>query len=351
MATPDPPPQDPDSPEQEEETPDTPSGAGPQDQHFEVGTPFAVRSLQVKPPDQRVRPTSGRRATTVSGSSAGRYVGAANPQGKVVDLALDATLRAAAPHQARRRGAPDGTTNSKEAPAVFIEPWDVREKIRETKSGSLIIFVVDASGSMGAQRRMVAFKGAILSLLLDAYQRRDRVGLIAFRGTTAQVLLHPTASVDLAHTHLRNMPTGGRTPLSHGLLLAQEVLEAENTKDRNVLPPLVVMSDGRANVAMGSANASPTLAGLSGSIPPMAEAMAMAAAIREQRIPAVVIDTEADFLRLGLAAFIAEVMDAPCLKLEELHSDSLADAVRMQLPSSGNLTSRLSGQARVCSQV
>ena len=169
---------------------------------------------------------------TVSGTPSGRYVGAAIPQDKATDLALDATLRAAAPHQLKRREDSAG----QDAPAFHIEPHDVREKVRETKTGSLILFVVDASGSMGAQRRMVAVKGAILSLLLDAYQRRDRVGLIAFRGTGAQVLLPPTSSVDLAHALLSEMPTGGRTPLSRGLLLAMEVIETEKQKDRNVLP-------------------------------------------------------------------------------------------------------------------
>ena len=328
---------DPDPPEPEEQPPEPDGGSGPQDQYFEVGTPFSVRSLQMHPPDHRARPAGGRRARTVSGSPSGRYVGAAVPQGKAADLALDATLRAAAPHQVERRQRPhpnplppgEGTDK---APAFLIEPHDVREKVRETKTGSLILFVVDASGSMGAQRRMVAVKGAILSLLLDAYQRRDRVGLIAFRGTGAQVLLPPTSSVDLAHALLSEMPTGGRTPLSRGLLLAMEVIEAEKQKDRNVLPLLVVLSDGRANVAMGSAEADPS----SGTTLPIAEARAMAAAIREQRIPGVVVDTETDFLRLGLAEPIAEAMGAPCIKLEELHSDALADTVRMQLPSTNN---------------
>ena len=258
---------DPDPPEQEEEQPPKPEGdSGPQDQYFEVGAPFSVRSLQMHPPDHRARPAGGRRARTVSGTPSGRYVGAAIPQDKATDLALDATLRAAAPHQVERRRPhpnplPEGEgTNgdgngTDSAPAFLIEPHDVREKVRETKTGSLILFVVDASGSMGAQRRMVAVKGAILSLLLDAYQRRDRVGLIAFRGTTAQVLLPPTSSVDLAHALLSEMPTGGRTPLSRGLLLAMEVIETEKQKDRNVLPLLVVLSDGRANVAMGTSNA------------------------------------------------------------------------------------------------
>ena len=327
---------DPDSPDQEEQPPEPPGDSGPQDQHFEVGNPFSVRSLQVKPPDHRARPTGGRRARTVSGSPSGRYIGAAVPQDKASDLALDATLRAAAPHQSQRRADAAEEGNPADAPAFLIEPWDVREKVRETKTGSLILFVVDGSGSMGAQRRMVAVKGAILSLLLDAYQRRDRVGLIAFRGTTAQVLLPPTSSVDLAHTMLQEMPTGGRTPLSRGLMLAMEVIEAEKQKDRNVLPLLVVLSDGRANVAMGSGEVTTGQAPSGGTGLPLAEARAMAAAIREQHISAVVIDTETDFLRLGLASTIAEEMGAPCLKLEELHADGLAEAVRLQLPSTDN---------------
>ena len=327
---------DPDSPEPEEQPPEPEGDSGPQDQYYEVGNPFSVRSLQVKPPDHRARPTGGRRARTVSGSPSGRYVGAAVPPEKANDLALDATLRAAAPHQMQRRDNLATEELSEKAPTFLIEPWDVRDKVRETKTGSMILFVVDASGSMGAQRRMVAVKGAILSLLLDAYQRRDRVGLIAFRGTSAQVLLPPTSSVDLAHNMLQEMPTGGRTPLSRGLLLAMEVIEAEKQKDRNVLPLLVVLSDGRANVAMGSASTSSPADQAVGSNLPLAEARAMAAAIKEQHISAVVIDTETDFLRLGLAEPVAEAMGAPCIKLEELHSDSLAETVRMQLPTSGD---------------
>ena len=323
---------EPDSTEQEEPEAPSESDAVPQDQFFEVGAPFSVRSLQVKPPDHKARTTSGRRARTVSDSASGRYVGSTVPQDKASDLALDATLRAAAPHQVGRRLLDTGPVPSEDgAPAFLIEPWDVREKVRESKTGSLILFVVDASGSMGAQRRMVAVKGAILSLLLDAYQRRDKVGMIAFRGTTAQVLLPPTSSVDLAQVRLDEMPTGGRTPLSSGLLMALQVVEAEKMKERNVIPLLVVMSDGRANVAMGRPDDFQQSEGVSGKTLPMAEAMAMASAIKEQRISAVVIDTETEFLRLGLVRPLAEAMDAPCIKLEELQSDSLADAVRIQL--------------------
>ena len=285
-----------------------------------------MRPLPVKPPDRRARPAGGRRAAAVSGSPSGRYTRAVAPQGKPSDLALDATLRAAAPHQLRRRG----DTDNPAAP-IRIEPWDIREKVRETKTGSLILFVVDASGSMGAQRRMVAVKGAILSLLLDAYQRRDKVGLISFRGTDAQLLLPPTSSVDLAHASLQEMPTGGRTPLSRGLLLALEVIQNEKRKDRNTLPLLTLLSDGRANVAIAPAANHSNIA--ANPVDPITEARRLAAAIREQRIPSIVIDTETGYLRLSQAAPIAQALAAPCLRLEELHADALTQAIRAQIPT------------------
>ena len=300
--------------EEQDESPD--SGAGPQDQWFETGDPYAIQSILLPPPDRRERPASGRRATTVSGSTAGRYVRAQVPLGTVSDLALDATLRAAAPHQQRRR---DDDTES----PVVIESWDVREKVRETKTGSLILFVVDASGSMGAQRRMVAVKGAVLSLLLDAYQRRDRVALISFRGTEADLLLPPTNSVDLAQLYLQDMPTGGRTPLSRGLYLALECLETERLKDRNVLPLVVLLSDGRANVALDGSGGNA-----------VEEARGYASIFDEKHITSVVIDTELDFIKLEMARPLAESMGARYLKLEDLRADSLADAVRRELPGS-----------------
>ena len=342
------------------------AATGAQDQQFEVGTPFSLRSLPVQPPDQRVRRASGRRARTVSSSSDGRYVGAKAPQGKARDLALDATMRAAAPYQKRRQAErsavqksplnpplqKEGTNFSPFAkgdtggfepsdelntePAVLIERWDVREKVRETKTGALILFVVDASGSMGAQRRMVAVKGAILSLLLDAYQRRDRVGMISFRGTGAELLLPPTGSVDLAQLHLREMPTGGRTPLSRGLNLALEVVEIERMKDKQVLPLLVLLTDGRANVRSGATGVeaeAPGQAAPGEGDTARAEAKSIAEFVREQQIPALVIDTELDFIKLGLALPIADAMGGHYIKLDDLHGDNLAQAVRLQIPS------------------
>ena len=310
--------------DEQENAPD--SGAGPQDQWFETGDAYNVQSILLPPPDRRERPSSGRRATTVSESSSGRYVRAQVPQGTVSDLALDATLRAAAPHQERRRESADEDAGS----MLVIEPWDVREKVRETKTGSLILFVVDASGSMGAQRRMVAVKGAVLSLLLDAYQRRDRVALISFRGTSADLLLPPTNSVDLAQLYLQDLPTGGRTPLSKGLYLALETLETERLKDRNVLPLVVVLSDGRANVAMDG-----------GSAQAVEEARNYASIFEDKSMTSVVIDTELDFIKLQMAKPFAEAMGARYLKLEDLRADSLADAVRNELPAAaGSADSR-----------
>ena len=315
LSTPDLEPKEPDT------EPDTePDDLGPSslggEQQFEVGDPFSVRPLNLKPPDQRSRRALGRRNVTITDSSAGRYVRSRMPEGKASGLALDATLRTAAPHQAERRADSDSPI------AVLIEPWDIRAKVRESKSGSLVLFVVDASGSMGAQRRMVAVKGAIMSLLLDAYQRRDRVGMISFRGTNASLILPPTNSVDLAQVHLQEMPTGGRTPLSAGLFKALEIIETERIKDRDVLPLLVLLSDGRGNVALGQDS-------------PLDEAYTAAGIIGDDKIPSVVVDTESGFIKLGMVQSVAEAMGAQYLKLEDLRADSLAEAVRLRMPIIG----------------
>jgi len=305
---------EPDQPDPKD--PDTGPGPLGQEQQFEVGDPFAVRTLNVKPPDKRSRRASGRRNVTITDSSAGRYVRSKLPEGKASGLALDATLRAAAPHQLGRRERTESQN------AVLIESHDIRVKVRESRSGSLVLFVVDASGSMGAQRRMVAVKGAVMSLLLDAYQRRDRVGMISFRGTSASLMLPPTNSVDLAQVHLAEMPTGGRTPLSAGLFKALEVIETERIKDRDVLPLVVLLSDGRGNVALGQDS-------------PLDEAYAAAGIIGDDKIPSVVVDTESGFIRLGMVQPVAEAMGAQYLKLEDLRADNLAEAVRQQMPIIG----------------
>ncbi len=354
-----------DSPEDPTGSPPDEQDAGPSgspDQEFEVGESFPVPFIDVEPPDKRPRRGSGSRSKSVGDSQSGRYVGARIPRGEMSDLALDATLRAAAPRQQTRRDAvtkslpdplhPEGTEGAVTSvlpsappglppvlpavlPAVLIEPWDVREKVRETKTGNLVLFVVDASGSMAAQRRMVAVKGAVRSLLIDAYQRRDRVGLISFRGAGAEVLLPPTGSVELAEIHLAQMPTGGRTPLGQGLYLALQVIEMERAKNREVLPFVVLLSDGRANVPLQgperpAQSASGEAAGAAN--PASADARQIASLFRELRIPSVVVDTEVGILKFGLAQPVAEALGAQYIKLDDLRADNLAQAVRLRLP-------------------
>jgi magnesium chelatase subunit D len=231
-------------------------------------------------------------------SEHGRHVGDRVPPGRVRDLALAATVRAAA--AARRHDT-----------RLDVRASDLREKIREGREGNLVLFVVDASGSMAARQRMTAVKGAVLSLLLDAYQRRDRVGLIVFRGEGAEVALPPTASVDLAARSLEGLPTGGRTPLAAGLNRAGELLAAERVRDPRRRPLVVLVTDGRVTGAGG-----------------IGAAEAAAAGLAARRVPAVVVDTEDGRVRLGLAGRVADALGAPWLRLEELAAGTLAGMVK-----------------------
>ena len=203
------------------------------------------------------------------------------------DIALDATIRAAAPHQRGREG----------ALAVKIETSDLREKVRERKMGNTVLFVVDASGSMGAQQRMTAVKGAILSLLLDAYQKRDRVGLVVFRGKGAEILLPPTSSVELARKVHAGASCRGKIPLAHGLSKGFEVLQRELMINHHTIPRMILISDGKANVSMGSGS-------------PLDDAKEVAAHIRDAGISSFVIDSEQSFISFGLAHTLSDELGA-----------------------------------------
>ena len=198
-----------------------------------------------------------------------------------------------------------------------IRPWDLRVKERRRRIGNLILFVVDASGSMAAKRRMEAVKGAVLSLLLDAYQKRDRVGMIAFRGQRAELLLPPTNSVDLAERTLRKMPTGGRTPLAHALTLAHDTLRKAARGDQQLIPLLVLVSDGRVNV------------GLVGN--PRQDTQQAAAALAKRGVASLVLDSEKGFVRLGLARKVATWLNGEYLKLEALQANAVREAVTMMI--------------------
>jgi len=238
----------------------------------------------------------GRRGRIVGES--GHPVGDREPEGNPRDVALAATVRAAAPHQ-RARG--------REGPGIEVRPGDLRQHIREGREGNLIVFLVDASGSMAARTRMSAVKGAVLSLLNDAYQRRDKVALISFRGEEASILLPPTSSVELAASRLEDLPTGGRTPLAAGIEKTAEVLKRERLRDRERRPLLVLLTDGRA-----TAGPDPHPA---------------AARLRSLGATSFVVDTEEGYVRLGMAGELAGALGARCLRLEELRADSLVELI------------------------
>lgn len=237
----------------------------------------------------------------------GRATGARVPRGRLAGLHLAATLRAAAPHQARR-----GRTGS----GLVLRAGDLREPVREGREGNLVLFVVDASGSMAARQRMRAVKGAVLSLLLDAYQRRDRVGLVTFRGRDATVVLPPTPSVEAGARRLADLASGGRTPLAAGLLRATEILRVERLRDPRRRPLLVVVTDGRATHGPGRGTDA------------VADARRAAAMLARDRVASIVVDCETGPVRLGLAARLAADLGGHAVRLEELAADALAGVVR-----------------------
>ncbi|NDJ79232.1 MAG: magnesium chelatase subunit D family protein [Chloroflexi bacterium] len=287
---------------------ETPQEHGePDGQVFDMGTPFKVRRINHRK-DRQVRRGSGRRSRTRT-MRQGRYVKSVQRAG-VSDIAFDATVRAAAPHQ-QRRERDNGL-------AINIRDDDLRHKLRERRIGNFLLFIVDASGSMGAQARMVATKGAILTLLIDAYQKRDRVALITFRRREATVTLHPTSSVDLAVKHLRELPVGGRTPLAHGLVEGFRLLKLHLLKEASAQPIAIVITDGKANVSLHN-----------GALP-HEEALNIATKMADEtRIKFVVVDTEpAGVVTFGLASRLAIQLNADYFKIEDLRAQDLIDIAR-----------------------
>ncbi len=272
-----------------------------------MGGTFSPRRLQ-NPLDRITRKHGGRRTLTRTDRKRGRYISARLAEDRTTDIAFDATMRAAAPHQIHR---------SKEHVAFAIRPSDLHRKVRIRKASNLILFVVDASWSMAVAERMSATKGAILSLLNDAYQRRDRVGLVVFQKDRALTVLPPTNSVQLAQHALADIPVGGKTPLSAGLTLALETFTRERLSHPEVLPLMVLLTDGAGNVSLGN-------------LPPQEEAMLVADRIRESEIRSVVINMEHAAFDQGLANAVADRLGAPCYTHQELKAEHLYRAVRQE---------------------
>jgi magnesium chelatase subunit D len=262
------------------------------------------------PPSKTFR-TRALRVPGIGGGAPGRRSRARNVSGSVVAAAdgsdtnsaahglhLFATLLSAAEHAG--------------AGPLRPLPDDVRRAIREGREGNLVIFVVDASGSMAARDRMAAVSGATVSLLRDAYQRRDKVAVITFRQQEARLLLPPTSSAHIAGRRLARFDTGGKTPLAEGLLAARELIVREKARDRARRSLVVVLTDGRATAGPD----------------PLGRSRTAAARLVAEGAAAVVVDCETSYVRLGLAGQLARQLRAPVVRLEQLHADYLTRALR-----------------------
>ncbi|EST22297.1 putative cobaltochelatase [Streptomyces roseochromogenus] len=274
------------------------SGSSQEQSAVRAAEPFRTKVLSVPGIGEGA---AGRRSR--ARTEHGRTTGARRPRGALTKLHLAATVQAAAPHQ-RARG--------RSGPGLVIRRDDLRQAAREGREGNLVLFAVDASGSMAARQRMSAVKGAVLSLLLDAYQRRDKVGLVTFRGSGADVALPPTSSVDAAAVRLESLPTGGRTPLAAGLLKAHEVLRVERLRDPARRALVVVVTDGRAT----------------GGPEPVALAGRAARLFAAEGVASVVVDCESGPVRLGLAGQLAGELGGTAVTLDELRADSIAGLVK-----------------------
>ena len=258
-----------------------------------------------------MRQHGGRRSRTHTDRKRGRYIQARPAEDAATDLAFDATLRAAAPFQKER-------AESRGKVAFSVKKGDFQKKIRVRRAANLVVFLVDASWSMAVAERMTATKGAILSLLTDAYQRRDRVGLIVFQKDRATLILPPTNSIFLAQKALVEIPVGGKTPLSAGLKMAYEVIKREKNLHSDIQPLLIVLTDGAGNVSLGN-------------MPPQEEAHKMAEQIAMEEYRSVVINMEHAAFDQGLAQSLADHLEAPCYSLSEFKAESLYHTVRQEM--------------------
>ncbi|NED95534.1 magnesium chelatase subunit D family protein [Phytoactinopolyspora alkaliphila] len=291
---------------------DAPGRRPPGDDVQTAATPYRARLLTVSGQGAGAQ---GRRSRAIT--SSGRTIGARRPkEGETGSPHLMATLMAAAPHQARRRAvaaeAAAERARTRAGTVVRLRREDVRLAVREGREGNLVLFSVDASGSMGAKARMREVKTAILSLLLDAYQRRDKVGLVTFRGYDATLALPPTTSVDAAASRLESMPTGGRTPLAEGLAETARVVALESVRDSRRRPLVVVVTDGRATAGKNAVARSHHAGAV------------LARELHRTRGTAVVVDCESGPVRLGLAASLATGLGAEHLVLDGVAAGATA---------------------------
>lgn len=276
-------------------------------QVFDIGADFKVKKFSFKK-DKKSRSGDGKRTTTNTQNKSGRYVYSTS-QRKNDDLALDATIRAAAPFQKFR---------DKKGLSIAIHTSDIREKVRQKKISNLLVFVVDSSGSMGANDRMRETKGAIISLLKDAYVKRDKIAMVSFRGQNASVLLPPTGSVQRGYKLLQTMETGGKTPLNDGISKGLKIIKSEQKKNPLIMPMMIIISDCRGNIAINEKNK------------PKQELMEIGEGISKMTsINTMVIDIEkSGMMSMGIAKELARVMGSQYYKIDTLKSDSILKVVK-----------------------
>lgn len=306
-----------------------------QERGLRILSPGEVRPVATRLParESTSQAQAGRRASREVATARGRYIRASSQRlGR--GLALDATFRAAAPHQKSRR-TPDG-------PALVVKEPDIREKVRASRRGRLLLFCVDASGSMNAAARMKTTKAAVLGVLTEAYQKRDRVGLVAFGGSGSRELLPPTSSVEVARRMLAELPTGGKTPLAAGLVSLAAVLERELAADPKLTPLAIIMTDGRPNVPLAAGQGlgyDPGKAGNKGGGwgdgwgdggYADREVLNLARRLRASfRARFVVVDTDTGHHHeINLCRALAEYLGAYCVPLRRLTTEGVLDLVR-----------------------
>lgn len=290
-----------------------------QGQVQKIGTPVQIpKEINRRKRDRKVRSGSGKRMKTLATGRKGRYLKHRIPTEETSDIAFDATVRASAIHQKTRKK----KVNNKQF--LIVEKEDLREKVRQSKVSTLIVLTVDASGSMGVGNRMEAAKGTIFSLLMDAYQHRDRVAMVAFRGKDGYVLLPPTSGVELAKKLLVNLPTGGKTPLAAGVMKALSLIKNEKRKDPTIVPMLVLISDGRSNISIVEG------------VDPMTEIEKLGTMAQEEGIHSIVIDSEVTRQRkfidftFEFAKDIAEYFNAKYFRLDKLNEVTLGNVISME---------------------
>ncbi len=277
----------------------------------QIGDTFEAKRFDT-PLDKMTRERAGKRSYTRTDRKRGRYIKARPAGDRPEDIAFDATLRAAAPHQRQRH---EEATNDL---ALQLRKSDLQRKVRVRRTGNLILFVVDASWSMAASERMEATKGAIFSLLVDAYQRRDQVGLIVFQRDRARLVLPPTNSVDLAQKALQDLPVGGKTPLSSGLYLAWQVIENARRRDGELRPLMIVLTDGAGNVSMTG-------------MPAQEEAGRIADLFDQAKMRSIVVNMEHAAFDRGLAQKLAAALGGACYNLPELRAETLLSTVKREI--------------------